>query len=253
MTLVDVDEAALANGRKRSEAAIRSLVENGLAVETVEEIFDRMSWSTDLGGAVSGVELVQEAVPEVFDVKTDLLRKLDSICSPETVLATNTSSFRVGRLAEATQRPDKVVGFHFIYPPHILKPVEVVRSEVTSQETVDFMVAFADQIGKVPIVCKDTPGFVINRVQLALSSVAHWVVDQGIATAEQVDEAMRLCIGPRLALWGPLRTEDLVVNKRTTLAALEYLKRETGEERYEPASMLKQLVQDGSTGPSCLT
>ncbi len=250
VAIVDVSHEALETSRIRTRAAVRTLFENGLAAEGEEELLSRVRWTTNLRDAVRGSALVHEAVPEIWDLKAEVFRELDDVCDRDAVLATNTSTFRIASLARETRRPECVVGIHFISPAHVLRPVEVVRCELTASETVAIARDFLSSVNKTPIVCNDSPGFIVNRVQLALSSVCHWVVQQGIATPAEVDEAIRHSIGPRLALWGPMRSEDLVVNKQTTLASLEYLYKETGEERYLPAGSLKALVAEGATGLS---
>lgn len=249
LNLVDVGEEHLKKGLAKMRADLEALAAHDLLRgQAVDDVMARVHPTTDLTAAVETADLVHEIVWEDLNLKLSLFKQLDEICHPDTILATNTSGFRIKELAQATKRPNRVVGIHYISPPYILKPVEVIASDLTSAETVDAARQFVLKIDKVPVVCKDVPGFLVNRIQLALFSVCHSVVEQGLATPEDIDNAMRLSVGPRLALWGVLKTEDVVVNKGTLLAGLKYLFEETGEERYKPTALLERMVAQGEIG-----
>jgi 3-hydroxybutyryl-CoA dehydrogenase len=249
LDLVDVSDEQLTRSRANMRAALATLAAHGLLDgQSVEDVLARVRLTTDLADVVRSADLVQEAVFEDLAMKTALFRELDELCRPETILASNTASFRIRDLALATRRADRVLGIHFISPATILKPVEIIITEFTSPETLATARGFIVEVGKVPIVCRDVPGFLVNRIQLALVNVCHAIVEQGLATAEDVDLLIRLSVGPRLALWGPLKQEDLVVNKATMLAAMKYLFKETGESRYQPTKKLEAMVARGEVG-----
>ncbi len=247
--LVDVSREQLDRALAKMRADAGTLAAHDmLKGQSVDDLMARVHTSTDIPAAVANADLVHEIVSENIDLKRSLFKQLDELSPPDAILASNTSGFRIGELAAATRRPDKVVGIHYISPPYILKPVEVVAGELTSAETVEAARQFVIRIDKVPVVCKDVPGFLVNRIQLALFNVCHSVVEQGLATPADIDNAMRLSVGPRLALWGVLKTEDVVVSKATELAGLKYLYEETGLDRYKPTELLENMVARGEIG-----
>lgn len=247
--LVDVGQDQLEKALANMRANLETLAAHDLlGGQPIDALMARVHPTTDLPASVANADLVHEIVFEDLDLKISLFKQLDELCPRDTILASNTSGFRIRDLALATGRPDRVVGIHYISPPYILKPVEVIASDLTSPETVEAARRFVLKIDKVPVVCKDVPGFLVNRIQLALYNVCHSVVEQGLATPEDIDNAMRLSVGPRLALWGPLKTEDVVVNKATMLAGLKYLFKETGEDRYKPTALLERMVSEGKVG-----
>ncbi len=193
----------------------RGVIEGGLAREVAkerltepvkEEILARLETTTELG-ALEGCELVIEAVVEDIDVKRDLFARLETVIAEDTVLATNTSALSVTEIAAAVKYPGRVVGMHFFNPVPVLPLVEIVRAELTTDESVEAARAFAQQIGKQPIVCLDTPGFVVNRVLVPALNEAVRALDQGLASAEEIDLGMRT--GTNWPI-GPLALLDLV-------------------------------------------
>lgn len=249
LILVDVSEVQLEKGLTKMKGDLAVLSAHDLLRgQSVDELMARVHPTTDLPGAVEQADLVHEIVFEDLNLKLALFKQLDEICHSDVILATNTSGFRIKELAQATRRPDKVVGIHYISPPYILKPVEVIASDLTSPETVEAARRFVLKIDKSPVVCKDVPGFLVNRIQLALFNVCHSIVEKGLASPEDIDNAMRLSVGPRLALWGVLKTEDVVVSKATELAGLKYMLEETGEERYRPTELFTRMVAQGEIG-----
>jgi 3-hydroxybutyryl-CoA dehydrogenase len=216
--------------------------------DEMDSTMARIRSTTSLKEAVRTADLVNESVPEMMDLKKELFRRMDTLCGKETILATNTSSLRVSEIAAVTNRPDRVVGIHWVYPAYIIPAVEVVVGRQTSEMTLNKAKQLVIEMGKVPIVCKDAPGFVINRLQYALVHEATSLLEQGVATAEDIDNATRMVMGLRFPFWGPLKVEDMVVPKTTVLAVYEYLYKETGSDSFGPPELVKKLVRKGQLG-----
>ncbi|MDO8692118.1 MAG: 3-hydroxyacyl-CoA dehydrogenase family protein [Dehalococcoidia bacterium] len=247
--LVDVSPEALNLSMTRARSYAAAMVENEAWTEPQgQEALGRINLTTDMAAALKGASLVMEAVPENMDLKKDVFRRMDSLAPSGTVLASNTSSFRIGEIASATNRPDKVIGIHWINPPYIMPIVEIVRPDGASQETLDLAVGFIRRLGWVPVVSKDVPGFIINRFQHALVNIALSLVEDGVASIEDIDTACRLSFALRLPMYGPLKSHDLAVNKKTSLATQEYIYQETGHPIYKPSPLLRQKVEAGELG-----
>lgn len=196
----DVADEALAKGRQIVDTGrfgVRSAVERGkLTAEEAEAALGRLTFSSDFDEAVATADVVIEAVPERLDLKIRVFRDLDAKASPATILASNSSGFPIGAMAAATDRPDKVVGWHWASPAPVMKLAEIVRTKETSDETIGTITRLAAAAGKNPIVVKDTArhwGYVANRVYGAMGREARQVVAEGIATAEEVDQLMVDC------------------------------------------------------------
>ncbi|MEM4297807.1 MAG: 3-hydroxyacyl-CoA dehydrogenase family protein [Nitrososphaerota archaeon] len=248
--LVDIADEIL----KRAVSNIRSNLE-GLAeaevidFEEVETVLSRIIPTTDLEASVKNSDFILEAIPESLELKRGLFQRLDKISLPEAILARNASTIPITAMAEATERPERVIGYHVIAPPYITLPVEVIPGAKTSAKTLEATKAFVRSIGKIPIVCKDIPGKIINRIQFAMTNEAIKLLEQGAATAEDIDLACRLSFGLRLPIMGPLRSNDLAATLKTTLLGLEYLYKATGEDTFRPTELLKKKVEAGELGP----
>jgi len=181
-----------------------------LLPEEVSTVLGRITSTTDLTKACVETDFVVEAAPESLDVKKSLFRQLDKLCPPNAILASNTSGLSISTMAEATERPEKVVGAHFWNPPHLLPLVEVVRGLKTSPETLDLVNAVMILLGKRPVtVHKEVPGFVGTRLHQALIREAFHIAEQGIASLEDIDTVVKCSFGRRLAATGPFETCDL--------------------------------------------
>lgn len=211
VALYDKDPAALERALAGIRANLRLLEEHGLSTPTAaEQTLARLTLAHDLAPAVAGVDLVVEAVYEDLAVKQEVFHTLDRLCPPTTILASNTSGLSATALAQATSRPDRVLVTHFWNPPHLIPLVEVVRAPTTSEATVQTVVALLRAVGKVPVVVqKDIPGFVGNRLQYALFREAVALVQAGVVSPEDVDTVVRLSLGRRYGVIGPLETADL--------------------------------------------
>jgi 3-hydroxybutyryl-CoA dehydrogenase len=209
-----------------------------------DEILGRIRSVPSIGAAVSGADLVIEAVPESLDLKRQVFREVEKLAPSTAVLASNTSSFRIGGIAEATSCADRVVGMHFFNPVPVMALLEVVRATDTSDETVTTALASGRRMGKEPIVVRDSPGFATSRLGVLLGLEAMRMLEEGVATAEDIDKAMTL--GYRHPM-GPLRLTDLV-GLDVRLAIAEHLHRELGSEAFRPPPLLSRMVREGKLG-----
>jgi 3-hydroxybutyryl-CoA dehydrogenase len=198
--------------------------------------------NVDTAAAIA--DLVIEAVPERMEIKTALFDQLHRSAPPHAILATNTSSLSVSRIAAATGRPERVIGLHFFNPVHIMKLLEVVRGRETSVETLDAALEFARRIGKEPIVVTDTPGFASSRLGVILGLEAMRMVEQGVASPQDIDKAMELGYNHPM---GPLKLTDLV-GLDVRLGIADYLHGELGGDQYRAPDLLRSMVADGKLG-----
>jgi len=189
-------------------------------------------------------DLMVEAVVEDLPVKEDIFRRADETLPPGAVLASNTSSIPIGSLAAATSRPEKVIGMHFFNPVPVLKLVEVIRGGETSDETAEAVVAFAEELGKVPAQANDSPGFVSNRILMPFINEAVWALHDGVAEAEAIDTIAKLGFAHPM---GPIALADLI-GLDTCVAIMEVLHAGLDDEKYAPCPLLRELVEEGRLG-----
>jgi 3-hydroxybutyryl-CoA dehydrogenase len=244
VTVTDADPDVLATGVARLRAGLRQtrLLGRG-GGGAFDDVLARVRWTgrlADLADVDFVVECVRERVPD----KQRVFAELAALCPPGAVLASCTSAVPITRLAEVTDRPDRVLGTHFMNPAPLKDTVEVVRTAATSEETVRATVDLLATMDKTGIVVGDAPGFVSNRVLMLTINEAATVVAQGTATAEQVDEIFQSCFGHPM---GPLRTGDLI-GLDTVLDTLDVLREQTGDNRFTPCQLLVDLVRVGRTG-----
>ena len=243
VSLIDVSEEALEKAVQRVRAQLDKGVELGkVEPDAREAALGRLHASSD-PDAMSGAEIVIEAVPEIIDLKRELLAGAAERVDPDTLLASNTSSLSITAIADAVPGPERVFGMHFFNPVHIMELVEIVRGDRTGPDAIERARAVAERMGKTPIVVSDSPGFASSRLGIALGLEAIRMVETGVATAEDIDRAMEL--GYRHPM-GPLRLTDLVgLDVRLEIA--RYLQRELGE-RFRPPELLEEMVEEGKLG-----
>ena len=193
---------------------------------------------------LSGCDIVIEAIIEDVDIKKSLFSNLGEICEKRTILASNTSSIPIGILAEASGRPSKVVGMHFMNPVPIMKLVEVIRAKSTSDDTFDATFNLAEELQKVPVLVNDFPGFVSNRILLPMLNEAMFCVMEGVAEPEAIDTVMRLGMSHPM---GPLTLADFI-GLDTCLAIMKVLHKDLDDDKYRPCPLLEEMVKDGKLG-----
>ncbi len=211
--------------------------------EAVSQPLERIHLHTD-AAALADADFVIENVTEDIDLKLQLFARLDSVCPDHAVLATNTSCVPVARLAAATGRPDRVLGIHFMNPVPMTRGVELIRTDQTSDETLRLAGDLLLSLKKDWTLVNDAPGFVINRVLMLVVNEAAALVQEGVATAEEVDKIFKTCLGHPM---GPLETADMI-GLDTVVRSLEVLHRELGQERFSPAPLLRDKVAAGALG-----
>ncbi|MGB0467213.1 MAG: 3-hydroxyacyl-CoA dehydrogenase family protein [Pontibacterium sp.] len=242
--LSDVNLQAAKNGLDSISKRLKSQVERGKiessAAQQITQSITPVGSLTDL----SDCDLVIEAASEDLALKLNLFQHLDSVCKPETILASNTSSISITTIGAATSRPNLVVGMHFFNPVPVMALVEVIRGLATSDETFERACAFTRQLGKTPVACNDKAGFVVNRILVPMLNEACFVLEEGIASVEDIDAAMQLgCAHPM----GPLTLADFI-GLDTCLAVMEVLHHDLGEDKYRPAPLLRKYVAAGWLG-----
>ncbi|MFN3203015.1 MAG: 3-hydroxyacyl-CoA dehydrogenase family protein [Bradymonadia bacterium] len=243
--LYDLAESALDQGLDRIRASYDKAVSRQKMTEAeAEAALGRVSGCTDLAQAVTEADLVVEAAPERMPLKREIFQVLEAEAPSHAVLASNTSSLSITEIASATRCPDRVLGMHFFNPVVIMPLLEIVRGEYTSEATVAAAQAFGEDLGKTCIVVRDAPGFATSRLGIALGNEAMRMVEEGVASPEDIDKAMTL--GYRHPI-GPLALTDLV-GLDVRLAITEHLHRELGTDTFRPPQILKRMVRAGKLG-----
>ncbi len=239
----EADAHTLARARANVERLVERPVAKGqLSRETADAWLARFSWTTDLE-ELAAADIVIEAVFEHLALKQEIFAKLDSVCRPEAILASNTSGLPITQIASATQRPERVLGLHFFNPVPAMKLVEIIRAYQTSDETVAHARAFCALLKKETVLAKDYPGFITTRIGMAVIAEAIRCLEEGIGTVEDIDKAVRL--GYNFPM-GPLELADLV-GLDVTLHILEANRDALGE-RFLPSPLLRNMVTAGYTG-----
>lgn len=244
VTMSDINETFVERGRQNIEKRINRLVEKGkFTAEERDKALNRLKTTADMKEAETA-DVVIEAASEDEKIKSGIFKKLDEICPPETIFASNTSSISITYLASFTKRPDKVIGMHFFNPVPIMKLLEITMGYVTSQETLSKAKKVGEKMGKVYVVAKDKAGFIVNRLLDPMLNEAVYLVDEGVATVEDIDKA--LVYGCNYPM-GPLALTDLI-GLDVLLAVMETFYKEYGDPKYRPAPLLRKMVRAGKLG-----
>lgn len=242
--LRDIDSEAVDRGITTIQKNLSRLVEkNRLTQEDSYAIIQRIQGTVDLAPAKDAA-LVVEAAVENMQIKKSIFAELDQICDADTILATNTSSLSITEVAAATGRPDKVIGMHFFNPAPVMKLVEIIRGITTSDETYEKVQALTGQLGKTAVEVAEAPGFVVNRILVPMINEAVGILAEGVASAEDIDAAMKLGANHPM---GPLALGDLI-GLDVCLAIMEVLQDEFGDSKYRPHPMLRKYVRGGWLG-----
>lgn len=245
-------QTVLLGRRQTSLDAAKSKLESGLqrlvtkekiTAQQMEQTMSNITISLDMND-VKDCDIVIEAIAEDLELKKEILAKLDEVCAPNTILATNTSSLSITELASATKRPEKVIGMHFFNPVPVMKLIEVIKGQLTSKETYDTVYELSVAIGKTPVPVEEAPGFVVNRILIPMINEAIGALADGVATAEEIDTAMKLGASHPM---GPLTLGDFI-GLDVCLAIMEVLHREFGDDKYRPHPLLRKMVRAGLLG-----
>ncbi len=244
VVLGDVSREAADKGKAKIAAALGRQVDKGkMSAEDRAGLLDRITPGDSIG-RFGACDLVVEAATENADLKVDLFRACDGAMKPGAILASNTSSISLTRLAGATKRPDRVVGMHFMNPPPLMKLVEIVRATQTSDETYRLTRACAETMGKTCTLSQDAPGFLVNRILIPMLCEACFALQESVGTAEDIDTGAKLGLNHPM---GPFELADLI-GLDTVLAIAEVLHRDLGDDKYRPPTLLRNLVAAGWLG-----
>lgn len=239
-----VSQSELEWGHKNILKNLSKLEEKGKIEPGVkDEIMDRISETIDYNDC-SDCDLIIEAVLENMSLKKEIFSKLDQICKPETIFASNTSSLSITEIAASTKRPERFIGMHFFNPAPVMKLVEVIKGQLTSVEVLNCVSDLAQKIGKTPVNVNEAPGFVVNRILIPLVNEAISILSEGVASKEEIDEAMKMGANHPM---GPLALGDLI-GLDVCLAIMEVLHCEFGDDKYRAHPLLRKMVRSGQLG-----
>lgn len=248
VTLVDKNKELLDQARGWIQDNLEYMAEiKELEGQPVRNILDRIQFRTDLNRHAKQTDFILEAVNEDLELKKQLFQQLDATAPPDVILASNTSSFDINEIGEITEHPARVIGTHWFHPPQITPCVEIIPSEATSQDTVERTILFMERIGKVPTKCKSAPGFVANRIQLAMAAEALAIVEEGLASPKEVDRIVKTSFGFRLGAYGPLEIIDQA-GADTYRAVYNYLYNKLQREQFKSPRILDKLIEQGHYG-----
>ena len=244
VVLVDIEQSILDRAARTIEKNLaRQVKKEVITQEAADDALARITTSVEMAAAAEA-DLIVEAVLEQFDVKAAVWRELDGVAPEGAILASNTSSISITRLAALTGRPERFIGMHFFNPVPMMKLVEVIRGHATSEEVTERVMREATDLGKTPVAVHDYPGFVSNRVLMPMINEAIYVLMEGVADAEAIDTVMKLGMAHPM---GPLRLADFI-GLDICLDILEVLHEELGDPKYRPCPLLRKLVAAGDLG-----
>tara|TARA_B100000029_G_scaffold123568_2_gene117081 strand:- start:8012 stop:8860 length:849 start_codon:yes stop_codon:yes gene_type:complete len=242
--MVDVEQEFLDKGMSSIRHSLERLVGKGrMSDEESTEAQSRISTAIGLE-KLSACDLIVEAIPEIPELKYSTFSQLDGICMPESILASNTSSISINDIASHTSRPDRVIGMHFMNPVPIMKLVEIINGSETSREVTSSVIEASERMGKTPLSCMDSPGFVSNRILCPMINEAILTLEEGVAEPAAIDGIMKLGMNHPI---GPLALADLI-GLDTVLHIMGVLHEGFGDDKYEPARLLKDMVDQGKLG-----
>jgi 3-hydroxybutyryl-CoA dehydrogenase len=243
-TLVDISLEIL----EKALATIKGRLQKGVELkridqEMMEQALSRLKLEVDLEKAIREAEMVIEAVPEKIGLKLEIFQKMNQLCKEETMFASNTSALSITEMAAVTGRPEKCIGMHFFNPVHLMRLVEIVRGLETSDDTYQITKSVAESMGKETVEVKESPGFVTSRINVLIGNEAFYLLQEGVASAEDIDKALKLGLNHPM---GPFELVDLV-GLDTRLSVLEFLHQRLGE-KYRPCPLLVKYVKAGRLG-----
>jgi len=248
VSLADVNEELLRRAKNWIADNLNTMAELGeIGRDRIPPTLSRIQFTTALREAATKADFVLEAVNENLDLKKRLFQQFGQWTRPDAILATNSSSFDINDLSAVTDRPERIIGAHWFHPAHITPCVEIIPSDLTSQETIDVTSKLMRRIGKAPTLCKSAPGFVANRIQFAMAAEALALIEEGLATPEEVDRIIESSIGFRLGAFGPIRIMDQA-GLDTYDSVYKYLYGKLKREQFKPPHILKKLLEEGRLG-----
>ena len=240
----DIKEEFVEKGRQTiTKSFEKSVSKERITAEQKDEYLGRLNFTTDVN-ELKDCDLIIEAASENPEIKKSIFKELCELCDEKTILASNTSSISITEIAAATERPDKVIGMHFFNPATVMKLVELIKGLTTSEETVAKVTEITETIGKTPVEVKEAPGFVVNRILIPMISEGIYVLQEGLATPEGIDTAMKLGANHPM---GPLELADLI-GLDIVLNIMDYLKDTIGSDKYAAPVLLRQKVAAGELG-----
>ena len=242
--MIDIQQDYVDNGMANIQKSLQKMVSKArMTEEEAASALSRISGSVHRSSAADA-DLVVEAIPEIPELKFSTFAELDEICKPDTILASNTSSISINDIAAATSRPNKVIGMHFMNPVPIMKLVEIINGSETDATVTDAVIAASEKMGKTPLCCNDSPGFVSNRILCPMINEAILTLQDGVAEPEAIDGIMKLGMNHPI---GPLALADLIGND-TVLHIMNVLHVGLGDDKYAPAPLLVEMVSEGKLG-----
>jgi 3-hydroxybutyryl-CoA dehydrogenase len=246
--LVDQADEFLDRARGWIRDNLDYMIELGeLAASEKTAVLSRINFTTDLAGNLAAADYVLEAVSENFELKRSVWNILGQNAAPQAILASNTSSYDINELAAGVPNPERIIGTHWFHPPQITPCVEVIPGKGASQANIDLMMTFLTGLGKMPTLCKSAPGFVANRIQMAMASEAIALVEEGLATPAEVDRIVKSSFGFRLGAYGPFEIMDQA-GADTYWSVFEYLYDKLGKDYFKPPRLLADQVRAGRLG-----
>lgn len=244
VTMKGRSNESLDRAMQRMNKGLTRLVEKGkMTAEDADQIIGRISVTTDYAD-IAQADLVIEAISEEMEVKKEILREIDGLVQPSAIFATNTSSLSITELASVTKRPEQVIGMHFFNPVPVMKLVEVISGQCTSEETLQTTLTLCEQLGKTAVRVSEAPGFVVNRILIPMINEAIGEYADGVATVEEIDTAMQLGANHPM---GPLALGDFI-GLDVCLAIMEVLNNEYADPKYRPHPLLRKMVRAGQLG-----
>ena len=244
VTMIDIKQEFVDKGIATIDKSLSKLVsKERMSQEDADAARSRISGATDRTAAADA-DLVVEAIPEIPDLKFSTFAELDQICKEGAILASNTSSISINEIAASTNRPNRVIGMHFMNPVPIMKLIEVINGSDTDSEVTEAVIEASEKMGKIPLCCNDSPGFVSNRILCPMINEAILTLQDGVAEPEAIDGIMKLGMNHPI---GPLALSDLIGND-TVLHIMNVLHAGLADDKYAPAPLLVQMVEEGKLG-----
>ena len=245
VSLIDLNEKILTESKKIISINIDRQIRKGVINEKQKKtILSNIVFTKEFNKSIKNVELIVEAVPENFKLKKKLIKDLDTMCRSDVIISSNTSSLSISSLAHKTRYSERIIGMHFMNPVPIMPLVEIVVGNRTSEKTIELIKALTKKINKTPLVVKDSPGFVSNRILLPMINEAIETLSQGVADVYSIDQIIKLGMGHPM---GPLRLADLI-GLDVCLSVLKVLENGFGKKKYSPNQLLIKMVKEGNLG-----